>query len=299
MGRHGYAAAPKSANTYIVYVFVDGETSQLGRLFRETPQDPGCRQVFPGGRDLSRERQALQIPAHIPERPRGIKLLLNGDKAHIESKRDRLGFLLPSLEALENIRRDAQIRTLHHQHLRVSRFETYPPARIAIMLERNELRLRREPSRERLAPREHAIESFELERTIVKYAHVVSIHGPFALALAFTDRLARLGDIDRRGDAKILEVDQKFHHPRYQFRIARLGFPMHRAGKGQTLHATSEIGSGEHRAAKVEQPLFGDGDVFVQVGFGVGSEGMGYETEVVVEIGGVDELEYGQEELGG
>lgn len=161
------------------------------------------------------------------------------------------------------------------------------------MLERDELRLRREPSRERLAPREHAIESFELERTIVKYAHVVSVHRPFAL------RLALLGDIDRRGDAKIFEVDQKLHHPHHRFRIARLGLPMHRTGKRQALHATGEIGSREHRAAEVEQPLFGDGDVFVEVGFRVGSEGMGYETEGVVEIAGVYESQYGQEELRG
>ena len=268
-------------STYIVYVFVDGETSQLGRFFRETPKDPGCRQVFPGGRNLSRERQALQIPAHIPKRPRRVEFLLHGDEAHIEAKCDRLGFLL---EALKYVRRDAQIHTLHqNRRLIISRSKTYLPTRIAIMLERYELRLRREPSRERLSPREHTFETFELERTIVKYAHVITINRPFAL-------LAHFGYINRRRDAKILEVDQKFHHPRHQIRIAQLGFPMHSTGKRQTLHATSEIGSREHRAAEVEQPLFGNGDVFVEVVFCVGSERMGYETEVVVKVGGVYEL---------
>jgi hypothetical protein len=281
----------RECNTYIVYIFVDGETGQLGRFFRETPEDSGCRQVFPGGRNLTRERQALQIPTHIPERPRRAELLLHGDEAHIEAKRDRLGFVVPPLEALEYVRRDAQIRTLHHQHRRISRSETHLPTRIAIMLERDELRLRREPSRERLAPREHTIEAFELERAIVKYAHVVSIHRPFALA--------RLGDIDRRGDAEIFEVDQKLHHPCHQFRIAQLGLPVHRTGKRETLHATSEIGPREYRAAEVEQPLFGDGDVFVELVFHVGSERMGYETEGVVKVGGVYELQYGQEKLWG
>ena len=279
-------------HTHIVYIFVDGETSQLGRLFREAPEDPGCREVFPGGRNLSRERQALQIPAHISKRPRRVELLLHGDEAHIEAKHHRLGFL-PSLEALEYVRRDAQIRTAHQHHrLLLTRSETHLPTRISIVLERDELRLRREPSHERLAPREHAIEAFELERTIVKYAHVVLIHGPSA---AFV----RLGDVDRRRDAEIFKVDQKLHHPHHQFPIVRLGLPMHRAGKCQTLHATSEIRPREHRAAEVEKPLFGDGDVFVELAFHVGSERAGYETEVVVKVGGVYELEYGQEKLGG
>jgi len=49
----------------------------------------------------------------------------------------------------------------------------------------------------------------------------------------------------------------------------------------------------------MEQPLFGDRDVFVELAFHVGSEGMRYETKVVVKVGGVYELEYGQEELRG
>ena len=277
--------------TYIVNIFVDGETSQLWRFFRETPEDPGCGQVFAGGRNLSRERQALQIPAHVPERPRRVELLLHGDEAHVEAKRNRLRFL-PPLETLEYVRRDAQIRTLHQQcRIARPRAETHLPTRIAIMLERDELGLRREPSRERLAPREHTLEPFELERTIVKYAHVISTHGPFAPA--------SLGDIHGRGDAEIFEVDQELHHLRHQFRVPRLGLPMNRTGKRQTLHATSKIRPREHRVAEEEQPLFGDGDVFVELVFHVGSERTGYEREIVVKVGGVYELQYGQEELRG
>ncbi len=196
-------------HTHIIYVFVDGQTGQLGRLFRKSPEDPGGREVLPGRRNLARERQTLQIPTHIPERPRRVEFLLHRDEAHVEAKRHRLG-LVPPFEALEYVRRDAQIRTLH-QRRRVSRRETHLSARIAIVLERDELRLRREPSRERLAPREHTIETFELERTIVQYPHVVLIDRPFALAA--------LGNMDRRRDAEIFEVHEHLHHPSHHFRI--------------------------------------------------------------------------------
>ena len=286
--------------THIVYVFVDGEASQLWRLFREAAEDPGRRQVFAGGRNLPGERQALQIPTDVPERPGSVKLLLHGDEAHVEAQRDGLRLRLrhPPLEALEYIRRDAQIRTPHHKRRRrrrpiiiititttttltttltiqaASRSETHLPARIAVVLERDELRLRREPPREGLPPREHAIEALELERTIVKNAHVVPIHGPFPRASAPT----RLGDIDGRRDAEVLQVHQKLHHPRDHVRVPRLGLPVHGAGERETLHTAGKVGPREHGAAKIEQPLFGDGDVFIELDFCVRAEGAGYEA---------------------
>lgn len=163
------------------------------------------------------------------------------------------------------------------------------------MLERDELRLRREPLREGLAPSERAIETLELERTIVKDPHVVSIHRPLAHAAA---RLAPPGHVEGRRDGQIFEIDEKFHHPRHILRISRLGFPVHRTRIRQALDAASEIGSGDHRATEEEKPLFGNGNVFVELELHVGSEHVGYETEVVVKVGGMYELQYGQDKLG-
>jgi hypothetical protein len=278
-------------NTYIIYVFVDSETGQIRRFFRERPEDPRGRQVLPTNRrSLSRKRQALEIQTHTPQRARRNKLLLRRNEAHIKPHRHRLR-LLPSLKALQNIRRDAQVLAAHERPVRLGRAKPHTTARVPVMLERNELRLRREPAREGLSPREHAIEALEPERTVVQYPHVVAVHGPLALA--------RLGYVDRRGDRQVFQVHEHLHHPRYYLRIARLRLPVHRAGVGQTLHAAGEIGPREHRAAEEEKSLLGDGDVFVELVLHVGPERTGYETEAVVEVAGVDELQYGTEELNG
>ena len=149
------------------------------------------------------------------------------------------------------------------------------------MLERGELRLRREPARERLAPREHAVEPLELERAVVQDAHVVAADRPLALA--------RLGHVDRRGDREVLQVHEQLHHPRHLIRVPRLGLPVHRARERQTPHAAREVGPREHRAAEEEQPLFGDGDVFVKLALYVVPECARYEAESVVEIEGMYE----------
>ena len=277
-------------HAYIIYVFVNCETGQVGRLFRECTEDARGRQVLPGQRGLPRERQALEIPAHIPERARGAILLLHRDKPHVEPQRDRLRLLLAPREALKYVRRDAQIPAAQQRRVRRRRREAHLPARVAVVLERGELRLRREPLRERLAPREHAVEALEAERAAVQDPRVVAADGPRARA--------RPRQVDRRGDREVLQVHEQLHHPRHHLRIARLGLPVHRARVRQALHAAREVGPREHRAAEEEQSPFGHGDVFVKVALYVVPERAGHETEAVIEVEGVYELQDGQEKLG-
>ena len=279
----------KGNHTHVIYVFIDGETGQVGRFFRERTEDPRGRQVLPTNRrSLPRKRQALEIQTHTPQRARSHKLLPRRNKAHIKAHRHRLR-LLPALKAPEYIRRDAQILAAHERPVRPGRAQAHLAARVAVVLERDELRLRREPLCERRAPREHAVEALEAERDVVEDAHVVAVHGP----------LARARYVDRRGDRQVLQVQQHPHHPRHHLRVPRLGIAVHRARVGQALHAAREIGPREHRAAEEEQTLLGHGDVFVELVLHVGAERPGDETEAVVEVGGRDELQDGPEELDG
>ena len=78
---------------------------------------------------------------------------------------------------------------------------------VAIVLVRDELWLRLEPPHEWLAPREDTHQTLELERTALKDAHVIVMHGPLARACT----LAPFGYIVRCGDGYILEVHKKLH----------------------------------------------------------------------------------------
>ena len=162
------------------------------------------------------------------------------------------------------------------------------------MLERDELRLRREPPRERLAPREDAREALELERAAVQDAHVVVLHRPLSRACA----RGSFGEIVRCGDGQVLEVHEELHHLRHDVCVPGLGFSVHGSREGQALDAAGQIWAREHGPAEVEKPLLGDGDVFVELGFHVHPERTGYEAETVVELGGAYELQYGPEKLG-
>jgi hypothetical protein len=48
----------------------------------------------------------------------------------------------------------------------------------------------------------------------------------------------------------------------------------------------------------MEKTLFGNGDVFIKLGFHVDSERVRDQTKSIVKVGGVYELQYGPEQLG-
>ena len=236
---------------------------------------------------MPRERQALEVPANIAERAGGVVLLAHGVEAHVKAKRNRLRLVLAALEAREDVRGDAEVRAAEERGR--ARGEAHRgAARGAVVLERRELRLRREPAREGLAPRKGAREALELERAAVEYAQGVLVHGP--------GPRPRL--VDGRGDGQVLEVDEKPHHLRHEARVGGLRLPVNRPRKRQTLDAARQIWACDHRSAEIEKPLLGDGDVFIKLGLHVDPEPMGHEREAVVEIRRGYELQDGPEKLG-
>ena len=296
--------------THVVDVLVEGQTGQMWRSTRERAENARRRQVLPVRR-LPREGQALEVAANIPQRARGVELLLRRVEAHVEPERDGLRHRLPAVEALEDVRRDAEVGAAHElAPAAAAATETHIlPARVPVVLERDELRLRGEPPRERLAPREEAGEALQLERTVVQYLHVVVVHRPralpttttlpLALAAAAAAALPGRGCVDGFGYGQVLEVDEQLHHPRHDLCVPGFGRPVHRARERQALDAASQIRPREHGAAKVEKPLFGDGDIFIKLGLHVDPERTGDEREAVVKVGGADELQYGPEKLEG
>jgi hypothetical protein len=269
---------------------------------RERLEDARRRQVLLR-RCLARERQALEVATNIAQRAGGVELLLHGVEAHVEAQRDGLGLLRAAVDAREDVGRDAEIRTAEQRgvaqgggqprHARAAACAGVRVA-VAVVLERDELGLRREPAREGLAPREDAREALEPERAAVQDAHVVVVHGPLARACA----LGPFGEVVRRGDGQVLEVHEELHHLRHDVCVPGLGLSVHRPRERQALDAAGQIGAREHGPAEVEKPLLGDGDVFVELGFYVHLERTGYEAEAVVEVGGAYELQYGPEKLG-
>lgn len=277
--------------TYIVNILIDGQTGQIRRSIRKSPKDARRRQKLDrAGRDLAHERQALEVPTNIAQGARGGELLLNGIEANVEAERDRLRLLLAAVEAREDVRRDAEVGAAEER--RVARRSE--PHRLSVVpeasvLERGELRLRREPLRERLVPLEDAREALEFERAILQYPHVDVLHRP---------GLARLGEVDGLGDGQVLEVHEQLHHLRHDVFVALLGLSMHRLRERQGLDAASQIRSCDHRPTEKQESPLGDGDVFVKLGLDVDPERMGDQAEAIVELGGMDELQYGSEKFG-
>ena len=135
----------------------------------------------------------------------------------------------------------------------------------------DELRLRREPPREGLRPREEAREPLEAERAAVEDPHVVVVYRPWALACA--------SEVIRRRDRQVLQVHQQPHRPHYYVCVGGLRLAVHGAGERQALHAPREVLPCEHRAAEVKQPLLGNRDVLVELGLDVYTERVRDERE--------------------
>ena len=260
----------RSLTTHIVDILVERETRQVRRLVRERTQDPRRREVLLGG-GLARERETLEVPTYVAQRAGGLELLLHSNETHIEAQHDGLRLLLAALEAREDIRRDAEVRAAEQRKLLLYCGEVHLALRVAGMLERDKLRLRCEPAREGLCPREEAREPLEAERAAIEDPHVVVVHWPWALACA--------SEVVRRRDRQVLQVHQQPHRLRYYVCVGGLRLAVHGAGERQALHAPREVWPCEHRAAEEQQPLLGNRHVLVELGLDVYTERVRDERE--------------------
>ena len=280
----------ESVDTYVVNILIDGQARQIRRSVSKSPEDARRRQVLDGrGRGLSRERQALEVPAYIAEGTRGVELLLDGVEAYVEAEGDRLRLFLAAVEAREDVGRDAEVCAAEER--RVTRSELH---RLSVVLETSvlecgELRLRREPLREGLVPLEDARDALELERASLQYLRVDVLHGP---------ALARLGEVDGLGDGQVLEVHEQLHHLRHDVFVTQLGVSVHSLRERQALHAASQIRSRDHRPTEKEKSPLGDGDMLIKLSLDIDLECMGDQAKAIVKFGGMDELQYGPEKFG-